>query len=156
MTPEDGRETWSNLTINEIQAHLNNLGMRIPYLRGKMNVEFARNSTAGSDIVVLLIDDANVEHHLLFEIEQYASGSGLADKVARWAARHNSNKNTTTVVVSLVMQAFFNRLTGSFCQNDEVRRMVFSKSFRIYPGSGDGKLTDDLKTFITLWIEERL
>jgi hypothetical protein len=61
-----------------------------------------------------------------------------------------------TVVISLVMQAFFNRITGSYSKDAHVREMVYSKSFRIYAGSGDGQLTDELKTFITLWIEERL
>lgn len=156
MKTENGRETWSNLTINEIEAHLNILKMRIPYLQGKMNFLLARGSSPGADVTVWLIDECGTRHALLFEIEQYASGRGHAEKIVRWAKRHNSAENSVTVVVSLVMQAFFNRITGSYSEDDDIRQMVNSKTFRIYAGSGDGRLTDELKTFITLWIEERL
>jgi hypothetical protein len=156
MTVEDGRETWSNLTINRIQAHLNILKMRIPYLTGKMSMEFARGSNRGADVTVSLLDEDGIKHSLLFEVEQYASGRGHGPKIVRWAERHNSTENSMTVVISLVMQAFFNRITGSYCQNESVRRMVYSKNFRIYAGTGDGRLTDETETFITLWIEERL
>lgn len=153
---DDGRETWSNLTINEIVAHLNILKMRIPYLEGKMSIDLARGSTRGADITVSLIDGREISHSLLFEVEQYASGRGHGEKIVRWAERHNSKENSMTVVISLVMQAFFNRITGSYCQDEAVRQMVYSKNFRIYAGSGDGRLTDEIKAFITLWIEERL
>jgi hypothetical protein len=156
MASDDGRETWSNLTIDQIQAHLNILKMRIPYLAGKMSTEFARGSSRGADVTVSLLDELGTKHTLLFEVEQYASGRGHGEKIVRWAERHNSTENSMTVVISLVMQAFFNRITGSYCEDESVRRMVYSKNFRIYAGSGDGRLTDELKTFITLWIEERL
>lgn len=156
METEDGRETWSNLTINEIAAHLNSLKMRIPYLEGKMSIGFARGSSRGADVTVSLVDECGTNHALLFEVEQYASGRGHGEKIVRWAKRHNSAKNSMTVVISLVMQAFFNRITGDYSNDAHVRQMVHSKSFRIYASSGDGRLTDELKTFITLWIEERL
>src|SRR5687768_12155681 len=114
MTVEDGRETWSNLTINEIVAHLQLLKMRIPYLAGKMSIELARGSTRGADVTISLIDEAEIKHTLLFEVEQYASGRGHGEKIVRWAERHNSQKHSVTVVISLVMQAFFNRITGSY------------------------------------------
>jgi len=156
MEKENGRETWSNLTINQIADHLKILEMRIPYLRGKMSIKFARGSSRGADVTVSLIDESGIKHALLFEVEQYASGRGHGKKIVNWAKRHNSAENSMTVVISLVMQAFFNRITGSYSQDEQVNRMVHSKNFRIYAGSGDGRLTDELKMFITLWIEERL
>jgi hypothetical protein len=156
MERDDGRETWSNLTINRIEAHLKRLEMRVPYLTGKMDIQFARGSSPGADVTVSLLDDQRVKHMLFFEVEQYASGRGHGEKIVRWAERHNASENSMTVVISLVMQAFFNRITGSYCKNESIRRMVYSKNFRIYAGSGDGRLTDEIKTFITLWIEERL
>jgi hypothetical protein len=72
MKTEDGRETWSNLTINEIEAHLKTLKMRIPYLHEKMSIQFARGSTRGADVTVSLIDECGTKHALLFEVEQYA------------------------------------------------------------------------------------
>jgi hypothetical protein len=156
MEDHDGRDTWSNLTINQIEAHLSTLRMRIPYLQGNMKVEVARGSTRGADVTLTLPDNTGVEHRLFFEVEQYASGSNLQAKIIRWADRHNAVPNGMTVVISLVMQALLNRLTGSYSKNESIRRMVFSKNFRIYAGSGDGRLTDELTTLITLWIEERL
>ncbi|HEX5702486.1 MAG TPA: hypothetical protein VFX97_04655 [Pyrinomonadaceae bacterium] len=156
MANEDGRDTWSNLTIDQILAHLNMLKMRVPYLTGKLTIALARGSSRGADITVSLSDEQGIQHVLMFEVEQYASGRGHGEKIVRWAERHNTTENSMTVVISLVMQAFFNRITGSYCEDESIRQMVYSKNFRIYAGSGDGRLTDELKTFITLWIEERL
>lgn len=156
MTREEGRETWSNLTINQIEAHINVLKMRVPYLEGKMTIDIARGSRSGTDVTVSLVDGQGVRHKLLFEVEQYASGQGHESKIRRWAERHSKSENSMTIVISLVMQAFFNRITGGYCQDECVRQMVYSKNFRIYAGSGDGRLTEELKMFITLWIEERL
>lgn len=110
----------------------------------------------GSDIEIFVTDRSNVKHVLLFEVEQYASGQGLEGKVKTWAKRHNSQQNTTTIVISLVLQALRNRLIDKFSKDKIVGEMVFSHNFRMFPGSGDGKITEELKSFITLWVEQKL
>ncbi len=147
-------ETWSDLTIREIENHIKCLLTRIPALQSRLRYECAYGRRRGSDVVIFMTDE-NQEHSLRFEIEQYASGSGLDRKVSAWAERH-SRPNTTTVVVSLVLQALHNRLVHEFSRNDTVANMVFSPNFRLFPGSGDGKITDELKQFITRWIEQKL
>ena len=44
-----------------------------------------------SDVIVLLIDDSGIEHSLLFEVEQSASGRGLAEKIVRKFFRMNQH-----------------------------------------------------------------
>ena len=150
------RKTWSDLTIDSISNHLDGLITGMPALEHRLTYRSARGSKVGSDIVVQLNGAYGNQHMLLFEIEQYASGKGLQNKVKTWAKRHIKKPNTTTIVISLVLQALRNRLVNEFSMDSDIRNMVFSNEFRMFPGSGDGRIPDELKYFLTWWIEQRI
>ena len=150
------RDTWSNLTIFEVENHLKWLLIRMPVLERQLKYQCAYGKARGADVKICLIDSRNIEHLLLMEIEQYASGKGLEKKVKTWAKRHLSKPNTTTIVISLVLQAFRNRLVTEFSKDSKIANMVFSTTFRMFPGSGDGQITEELRSFLTYWVEQKL
>ena len=149
-------DTWSTITLDEIKHHIDQLIERAPALDEALDVRTAYGSKPGPDVTVLFKHPSGVNYYLLIEIEQYASGSTMESKVKSWAKRHFKEQNTTTVVVSLVLQALRNRLVGTFSKYAEVKDMVFSKDFRLFPGRGDGHISDEFKVFISTWIEDKL
>lgn len=151
---EANKDTWSDLTLRQIEAYLKDLLVRIPLLRERLKYDIAYGKAHGADVTVTLSEENGNQHLLLFEVEQYASGQGYENKVVTWARRHKARPNTTTVVISLVLQATYNRLVNF--DNDEVRKMVYSPGFRLFAGNGDGHISDDIKDFIKSWIEQRL
>lgn len=154
---ESRKNTWSDLTIQEIENHIKWLLSRIPVLEleKRLNYKPSYGKARGSDVEISIIDITGIAHYLLFEAEQYASGD-IRTKVRDWAERHFRRPNTTTIVISLVLQALRNRLVNEFIKDKKVADMISSPAFRIFPGSGDGKITEELKSFITFWVEQRL
>lgn len=146
---------WSNLTIKEIDNHLSQLITRTSILGKRLKYKCAYGRARGSDVTISMVDKKKKIHYLLIEVELYASGA-MEDKVKKWANRHSQRPNTTTLVVSLVLQALRNRLVNEFSKDAKVAAMVFSPFFRIFPGSGDGRISDEIKSAITSWIEQRL
>lgn len=142
---------WSDETISKLEKYVESLISRIPILEEKLKLECAYH---GTDVKIELQNEDKI-YYLLIEIEQYASGASLEGKVNNWAKRHFENNNTTTIIISLVLKALRNRLLNEFT-NESVQKMVFSPNFRIFPGSGDGTIPDELKNFIVYWVNESL
>lgn len=149
-------DMWSDSTIREIENHIKLLHTRIPILKRRLKIKCSYGTSRGSDVEICMTDKSNSTHFLRFEVEQYASGRGLDRKVKTWAKRHFSRPNTTTVVISLVLQALRKQLIDKFSIDKFIEEMVFSSNFRIFPGIGDGKVTEELKLFITMWVEQKL
>lgn len=148
--------SWSTLTLREIDQHIDRLKERIPVLESVLDVRIAFGSMPGADVELTFKHASGARHYLLLEVEQYASGDTVENKVRAWGRRHILRENTTTVVVSLVLQALRNRLINAFSKHDEVREMVFSNNFRLFPGRGDGGIPEELKLFIATWVEDKL
>ena len=133
------------MTPRAIEDHIKRvLFVRIPSLRDRLKYKTAYGKAPGADLRVEMKDGGGATHYLLVEVEQYASGKGLENKVKQWASRHFASPNTTTLVVSLLTVALSNLLSGKFERNPDIKRMVQSTSFRVFPGVGDGSLADDL------------
>ena len=152
----DNDRSWSNLTLEEIQKFLESLRIRIPLLKERMEYEIAYGTARGADVKIKLWDGEQ-EHFLLLEVEQYSSGRLFFEKVKSWARRHSEHSNATTIVVSLLLPALYNRLTGDLSEKDDnIKEMVYSPSFRLFPGRGDGNMPDELREYLVGWIETRL
>ncbi|MGK8612923.1 hypothetical protein [Brevibacillus agri] len=142
---------WSNLVIKQLEVFFKSYELTFPLFEYK-NVSFAPGTNKGPDCIVS-IQFRDKKRILLIEIEQYASGSKHNNKLSKWAENHFTNSeigDTTTFVIGLLLPALRNRLITH--KDDLVKKMVFSNKFRIFPGIGDGSLSEELKSSLNGWL----
>lgn len=145
---------WSDLVIKHLDTFLKSYEFNFPVFSKSGVVKFAPGNLRGSDCIIS-VDYNGKKRTLLIEIEQYASGKGHHDKLLKWAINHfNSSESdeTTTFVIGLLLPALRNRLVNH--KEELVYKMVFSSQFRMFPGVGDGTLSNEFIYSLTSWLDD--
>ena len=149
-------DAWSGLVIREIENYIKWLITKATVFKAQLKYNSEYGRLLGSGFEICLTDAVGTRHYLLFEIEQYASGTELESKAKTWSQRYFQQLNTTTIIISLELQKLHSRLATEFSKDDEITKMVTSPNFKIFAASGDGRVTDEIGAFITYWIEGKL
>lgn len=149
------KDTWSNLTINQIEVFISSLKIKIPCLNTSLiKEEYSYANKPGSDVKIQL-SKGKITYTLLIEVEQYASGK-IRDKIKNWSNNHFQYTNTTTIVIGLLQIALSNILLAEAVKDNNINRMVYDKSFRLYSGIGNGSLHQEVLNYIEIWIIDKL